>query len=177
MLAQMSPPPLIVIFGAALRPDGSPSQALARRIACGLAAARGHPQAPVLCSGGAGPSGMSEASVIARALAAEGIAPDRLILDEASATTRQNVEAAARAAVAGGHPHVIVCSDAYHRPRIAMLLRLAGVAARPGPSAASPPLAHHLAMTLREAAALVHNLGAVAARGSSRTSRAPAKPR
>lgn len=147
-----------MIFGAALRPDGAPSEALRRRIACGLAAARAHPASPVLCSGGARGGGPSEAALMARMLTAEGVAPDRLILDEASATTRDNVQAAARVAAAGGHPFAVVCSDRYHLPRIRALMRLAGVPAMAGPVAGRPPLPHHLAMSLREAAALVHNL-------------------
>ena len=164
--------PLIVIFGAALRPDGAPSEALLRRIACGLAAARAHPEAPVLCSGGSKEGGPSEASVIARVLTAEGVAPERLILDEASATTRDNVQAAVRAARAGGHRCAVVCSDRYHLPRIRVLMRLAGLSAVAGPAAGRPPLAHHLAMTLREAAALAHNLAVMAVRrdvGASRS--------
>jgi vancomycin permeability regulator SanA len=159
----VSAPPLIVIFGAAARPDGSPSEALLRRIGCGLEAARAHPRSPVLCSGGAGPVGPSEAAIMAQHLAAAGVAPRRLILDEASLSTRANVEAAARQAAEGGHPHVIVCSDAYHLPRIRILLRLAGVASVVGPMAVGPPLGHHLAMSLREAAAIVHNLASVVA--------------
>lgn len=166
----MSAPPLIVIFGAAVRPDGSPSEALLRRIGCGLEAAGAHPRAPILCSGGAGPVGPSEAAIMAQYLAAAGVAPGRLILDEASLSTRANVAATARQVAEGGHPRVIVCSDAYHLPRVRLLLRLAGVASEPGPAAAGPPLGHHLAMSLREAAAIVHNLAAAVAGGRRRAS-------
>ena len=166
----MSQPPLIVIFGAAVRPDGSPSEALLRRIGCGLEAAQAHPRAPILCSGGAGPVGPSEASIMAQYLAAAGVAPRRLILDEASLSTRANVEAAVRQVADGGHPHVIICSDAYHLPRIRLLLRLAGVASVVGPMAVGPPLGHSLAMSLREAAAIVHNLASVVAAGRGRLS-------
>ena len=157
----MNAPPLIVIFGAKVQPDGSPSAALLRRIGCGLAAARAHPAAKVLCSGGAGPAGPSEAAVMARHLAAVGIAPERLILDEASLSTLANVAATAREVAHGRHPHVVACSDAYHLPRIRLLLRLEGVDCVAGPLAEGPPLGHQLAMSLREAAAIVHNLTSV----------------
>jgi len=166
----VSPPPLIVIFGAAARPDGSPSEALLRRIGCGLEAAAAHPRSPILCSGGAGRAGPSEAAIMAQYLAAAGVAPGRLILDEASLSTRANVEAATRQVAEGGHPHVIVCSDAYHLPRIRLLLRLAGVTSVVGPMASGPPLGHSLAMSLREAAAIVHNLASVVAAGRGRLS-------
>ena len=163
-------PPLIVIFGAAVRPDGSPSEALLRRIASGLEAARQHPGSPILCSGGAGPRGPSEAAIMAQYLAAAGVEPERLILDEASLSTLANVAATARQVAHGGHPHVVACSDAYHLPRIRLLLRLAGVDCEPGPAGQGPPLGHHLAMSLREAAAIVHNLASVLATRRDRAS-------
>ena len=157
----MSAPPLIVIFGAAVRPDGSPSDALLRRISGGLAAAQVHPEAPVLCSGGAGPRGPSEAAIMAEHLAAAGVARRRLILDEASLNTLANVEAAVQFVRGSGHPYVVACSDTYHLPRIHLLLRLAGVDSVAGPAGPGPRLAPHLAMSLREAAAIVHNLATV----------------
>jgi uncharacterized SAM-binding protein YcdF (DUF218 family) len=164
----VSPPPLIVIFGAALTPDGRPSPSLLRRIAYGLAAARAHPDAPILCSGGAGRVGPSEAAVMAEALTAAGVAANRLILDDVSLSTRENVEAAVRQLRLGGHTGVVACSDAYHLPRITLLLRLAGVSDVAGPElrgTVGAPLGFRLGMTLREALAIVHNLAVVLVRG------------
>ena len=117
--------------------------------------------APILCSGGHGPRGPSEAAIMAGRLAAAGVDPQRLLLDEESLSTLANVTAAARQVADGGHPHVVACSDAYHLPRIRLLLRLAGVACEVGPPGQGPPLGHQLAMSLREAAAIVHNLASV----------------
>lgn len=94
-------------------------------------------------------------------LAAAGVAPSRLILDEVSLSTLANVEAAVRVVREGGHRRVVACSDDYHLPRIQLLLRLAGVESVAGPAGPGPPLGHHLAMSLREAAAIVHNLASV----------------
>lgn len=152
----MSAQPLIVIFGAAVRPDGGASEALLRRIGYGLEAAREHPDAPILCSGGCVRSGPSEASLMSERLLREGIARERLILDEASRNTLENCLAAAAEAARGGHCHVIACSDRYHLPRIRLLLRLMGVASRPAPfrqGLSGPPLAHGVGMGLREALA------------------------
>ena len=163
----MSKPPLIVIFGAAVGPDGRASPALLRRVGFGLEAAAEHPEAPIFCSGGVVRPGPSEASLISKELLKAGIDPERLILDEASRSTRQNVEAAVAQAIRGGHPYVVVCSDVYHLPRIRMLLRLAGMASRPGPSsrgAARPPMLHGWGMSAREALAIPHNLATVLAR-------------
>jgi uncharacterized SAM-binding protein YcdF (DUF218 family) len=161
MVGGVSLQPLIVIFGAAVGPDGRASPALLRRVGFGLEAAAEHPEAPILCSGGVVRPGPSEASLIAEELVRAGIAPKRLILDEASRDTQQNVEAAVRQVGLGGHPFVVACSDAYHLPRIRLLLRLAGVNSRPGPvrrGPAGPPMLHGLGMSLREALAIPHNL-------------------
>ena len=167
----MSAPPLIVIFGAAVRPDGRASPALLRRIGYGRAAAELHPHAPILCSGGAVRAGPTEASLMAQALAESGAAEARLILDEASLDTLQNVEAAVRHAREGGHPYVVVCSDSYHLPRIRMMLALHGVEARTGPVPWGPAggsVAHWIGMSLRELLAIPHTLARLLLRGRRR---------
>jgi uncharacterized SAM-binding protein YcdF (DUF218 family) len=169
----VSPPPLIVIFGAAVGPDGRASPALLRRIGYGLEAARQNPDAPILCSGGVCRPGPSEASLMAEELVRRGVDPGRLILDEVSLDTVQNVAAAVAHVEAGGHPFVVVCSDGYHLPRIQMLLRLAGVDSRPGPFRRGPagaPVAAWLGMSLREGLAIPHNLALVLARRRRLTS-------
>lgn len=169
----MSAPPLIAIFGAAIRPDGTPSDALLRRIGYGLEAARLDPGAPILCSGGVVRPGPSEASIMAELLIKRGVAPQRLILDEASLDTLQNVAATQAEAARGGHPYVIVCSEGYHLPRIRMLLHLHGVESRPGPVRRGPagaPVHGWLAMSLREGLAIPHNLAVMLAR------RGPSRP-
>lgn len=167
------PPPLIVIFGAAVRPDGEPSAALIRRIGYGLAAASRHPNAPILCSGGSPRFGPTEASVMAQALTRAGVASERLILDEASLNTLQNVQAAVRQMREGGHPHLVICSDAYHVPRVRLKLALHGVRSKTGPAPRGPgreSIAHWLAMSLREALAIPYYLVVLLAQGLRRSS-------
>jgi vancomycin permeability regulator SanA len=157
-------PPLIVIFGAAVRADGRPSAALLRRIGYGLQAARDHPHAPVLCSGGVGRAGPSEASVMVEVLLREGVPRERLLLDEDSLDTLQSVAVAARRARALGSPYVVACSDGYHLPRIRLMLGVLGVrtvaAARPGPP--GDPW-RHVGMALREIPAIPYDVVLVAA--------------
>jgi len=160
-------PPLIVIFGAAVRPDGGASEALLRRIGYGLEAAREHPDAPILCSGGIVRAGPSEAFLMSERLSRNGISRERLILDEASRNTLENCGAAAGEAGRGGHPYVVACSDGYHLPRIRLLLRMMGVASRPAPfgrGRPGPPLAHSLGMSLREALATPRSVALLLAR-------------
>jgi len=166
----VSAPPLIVIFGAVVRPDGSPSASLLRRIGFGLEAACEHSDAPILCSGGVCRPGPSEASIMAQVLLANGVDPDRLILDELSRSTLDNVAAAVAQVEAGGHPHVVACSDGYHLPRIRLLLILHGVESQSWPRRERAPLGHGLAMGLRECLAVPHNLAHVMAQRRRRAS-------
>ena len=166
----MESAPAIVIFGAAVRADGRPSPALARRIGYGLQAALAAADAPVLCSGAAGRVGPSEASVMAAALKARGVPPERIVLDEASRDTLQSVLAAARFLRARGLSHAIVCSDRYHIPRIRLLLAALGVATETGPLLAGRGGSRFLPwmrMRLREALAIPYDLAIVLARRRS----------
>lgn len=155
----------IVIFGAAVREGGRPSQALARRIGYGLAAALAC-EAPVLCSGAAGRYGPSEAFVMARALKEGGLPSDRIVLDEESRDTLESVLATARFLRRRGHSHCVICSDSYHVPRIRLLLAVLGVRTEVGPvprgPAGSP--AYWWRMVLREALAIPYDLAIVLAR-------------
>lgn len=153
----MSPGPLIVIFGAAVDQDGAPSAALRRRISSGREAARRFPSSSILCSGGGAGTGPTEASVIADRLLADGVAAERLILDELSQTTRDNVAAAVRTLERLNCSDVIACSDRYHLPRVHMLLWLNGVRSQSGPVPAGLPgvsVWSQVIMGLREALAI-----------------------
>ncbi len=123
----------IVIFGAAVWPGGRASPALARRVGYGLAAARARPGCLVFCSGGLGRHGPSEARVMADLLQAKGVDPGRLILDEHSRDTLENVIAALGFLRARGLGRAIICTDAYHVPRVAMMFALLGVRSDSGP--------------------------------------------
>jgi len=160
----VSAPPLIVIFGAAVRSDGSASSALLRRIGYGFEAARAHPDAPVLCSGGVGRTGPSEASVMVAMLARRGLA-ERLIADEASLDTLQSVAVAARLARGRGSAYVIACSDSYHLPRIRLMLAVLGVRSVAGPQGAvvRGDRLHRFGMALREIPAIPYDVALVAA--------------
>ena len=146
----------IVIFGAAVRPDGRASPSLRRRVHYGLTAARAAPEDMVFCSGGVGRFGASEASVMAGLLLAAGVDPRRIVLDEESRDTLQNVIAAAGFVRAQRLDGVVVCTDGYHLPRARMLFAALGVASRRGPVSVGrggAPLSAWLGMIVREAVA------------------------
>jgi vancomycin permeability regulator SanA len=157
----------IVIFGAAAQADGQPSPSLRRRIGYGAKAAAAWPEAPILCSGGVGRVGPSEASIIAKGLADLGVVSRRLTLDEASLDTLQSVVATARFVRQGRMGGCVVCSDRYHIPRIRLLLAVLGVRSEAGPTApglAGTRLYYGLKMCLREALAIPYDLAIVLVR-------------
>ena len=107
---------------------------------------------------------------MAEALAARGIEPARLLLDEASRDTLQSVLAAARFVRLQAIEECIVCSDGYHIPRIRLMLGALGIAAVAGSLAAGrggTPLRHWTRMRLREGLALPYDLAIVLARRRS----------
>lgn len=151
---------LIVILGAAVRPDGSASPTLRRRIAGGLSLALAHPEAMVFCSGAVGRHGPSEASVMAERLLAEGVAAARLVLDEASRDTLQSGLAAARFIREHGLEGAIVCSDSYHTPRGRLILAALGVSSLDGAVRSGPRQTGWgpwIGMRLREAPAIPYD--------------------
>lgn len=160
-------PRAIVIFGAAVWPDGQPSPSLRRRVAYGAAAARADPDHLVFCSGGVGRFGPSEASLMAGLLAGAGIDPARIVLDEDSLDTLQNVVAAARFIRARGLDGALICTDSYHLARVRMLFAALGVDSAPGPIApgrGGTRLSYWLGMRLRELAAYPYDLAVVLGR-------------
>jgi vancomycin permeability regulator SanA len=159
--------PAIIVFGAAVLADGRASPSLRRRIGYGAKAAAAWPHAPVFCSGGVGRAGPSEASIIAQGLTAQGIAAERLVLDEASLDTLQSIVAAARFARAASVDGCVVCSDRYHLPRIRLLLAVLGIRTRAGPTASGlqgTRRYYWVKMHLREALAIPYDLAIVVAR-------------
>ena len=124
----------ILIFGAAVRPDGQPSTALRRRVEAALACAADRPDVHFIPTGARGRFGPSEASVMARLLMESGVRSDRIQLEETGNDTLSSARAIHRLLreqpVRG---QVMVATSPYHLPRCLALLCLFGIAARPCP--------------------------------------------
>jgi vancomycin permeability regulator SanA len=128
----------ILIFGAAVRPDGNPSATLRRRVEAALACAKGDPHARFIPSGAVGRYGASEASVMARQLMNSGISSDRILLEETGDDTLSSARAFYR--LLREHEFdgpVMVATSGYHLPRCRVLLCIFGIAARPCPPPSS----------------------------------------
>ncbi len=122
--------PAIVIFGAAVRSDGSASAALRRRVETAVACGQRMAGALYVPTGGVGRYGPAEAEVMAALLRAHGVA-DSAILPEPTGTDTLSSVRAVRRLLRGQRAPVYAATSAYHLPRCLLLLRLAGLPARP----------------------------------------------
>ncbi len=133
----------ILIFGAAVRPDGQPSPALRHRVEAALAGARNHPGACFLPTGGIGRHGPSEASVMAHLLMESGIPREKIVLEDTGRDTLSSVRAIRRMlAKRNPDPHVMVATSAYHLPRCMVLLCLSGISATQCAPVSAPAATH-----------------------------------
>jgi uncharacterized SAM-binding protein YcdF (DUF218 family) len=128
------PDGIIVIFGAAVRPDGRPSGTLRYRVNAAARFGAGFARPLFIPTGGKGRFGDPESTVMARLLREAGFVERSIEQEPTGTDTLSSVRAVSR--LLRGRGPVFVCSSAYHLPRCLMLLRLAGIAARRCP----PPL-------------------------------------
>jgi uncharacterized SAM-binding protein YcdF (DUF218 family) len=138
---------VIIIFGAAVRPGGTPSPTLRYRVeaAARFGARFAHPL--FIPTGGKGRHGAAEAVVMANLLNQAGF-PDTAIVTEATGTDTLSSVRAVRRLVAAVRPAgaVYVATSRYHLPRCLLLLRLAGIRARACPP---PPVPASASQWLR----------------------------
>lgn len=83
----------IVVLGFQLEPDGAMKDELIQRLTVALRSAQKYPDAYVVCTGGgtaAENESVSEAGEMAKWLAEQGVARERIIVEDNSVTTAQN---------------------------------------------------------------------------------------
>ncbi|MBV8459103.1 MAG: YdcF family protein [Acetobacteraceae bacterium] len=120
--------PVIVIFGAAIRPDGRPSGTLQRRVAAARACAARLDEPVFIPTGGVGRFGASEAAVMRDMLIAAGVPENRILPETTGTDTLSSVRAVRRMLLALPELRpVFVASSRYHLPRCLLLLRVAGL--------------------------------------------------
>ncbi len=121
----------VIVLGCQVKGD-VPSTELQRRINTAAEYLTEHPQAVCIASGGQGAGeNRSEASVIAEGLQKQGISADRILLEDASANTRENLQnAAAILAQRGLGTKVAIVTDEYHQYRAGLLARRIGLIPR-----------------------------------------------
>jgi uncharacterized SAM-binding protein YcdF (DUF218 family) len=148
----------VVIFGAAVRPDGGPSETMRRRVIAALAAGMGLVAPLYVPTGGLGRHGPTEAALMRRLLEEAGVAPAD-VLEEPTATDTLSSAFAVAALLRGRADigRVVAVSSGYHLPRCVLLLRLAGLRAARGAAAQPGPGFSEWRWRLREAAALPYD--------------------
>ena len=152
------PGPAIVIFGAAVKPDGTASQTLRHRVEAAARFGATLTSPSYIPTGAKGRYGAAEAEVMARLLNQRGI-PDADIQQETTGTdTLSSVRAVLP--ILANRTTVYACTSAYHLPRCLLLLRIAGVKARacpPPPVPAATTLGRRWFWRLREAPAIPYD--------------------
>jgi len=133
--------PAIIIFGAAVRPDGQPSRTLRLRVEAAHALGRRLPAPLYLPTGGIGRFGPAEAEVMARILREAGV-DEADIRPEPTAHDTVSSVRAIRRMLAGHQGDIHAATSAYHLPRCVLLLRLAGLRARACPPPPALAAAH-----------------------------------
>ncbi|AQS84443.1 MAG: YdcF family protein [Acetobacter aceti] len=143
----------VIVFGAALYPDGSPRPALVARVQAALRFGERESGRLYVVTGGVPQAGQTEAAVMAGLLLLEGV-PDRVILREAqSADTCDSVIACTKLLRERRYdgPVAVVTSD-FHMMRCIAMLRALGwtTVAVPAPSRADLSRWRRLWVNLRE---------------------------
>ena len=137
--------PVIMIFGAAVLPDGQPSRTLRRRVEAAARFGSRFPAPLFIPSGAVGRHGASEASVMAGLLRGQALPEWKILLEETATDTLSTVRAMRRLLLAHAiSSPVFVATSAYHLPRCLLLFWLAGIPARPCPPPPEPAAARPL---------------------------------
>ena len=115
----------IIVLGARVDPDG-PSPALRRRLNCVMDILPDHPDALIIATGGQGADEpMSEAQCIRDALVSRGVDPGRIVMEDRSASTAENLANALRLMESPAARAGIVTNN-YHVWRATRIARRAG---------------------------------------------------
>ncbi len=118
----------IIVLGAQVKPDGTPSVQLAWRLDLAITAYQKHPVPIVVCGAMGGDEPSPESEIMKKYLADHGIPPDHIMEDSHSYNTYENIENAAKilSDTADFRRVLIVTSD-YHIPRALAIARDCGL--------------------------------------------------
>ncbi|TSD49743.1 YdcF family protein [Rhodococcus sp. KBS0724] len=115
----------IVVLGAGLFDDGTMRDMLVDRLQAALYLAQRYPAAPIITSGGAPKSGVTEARAMRDWLVANGVHPGRITEEGRSGSTVQNAQFSAQILADRGATGVVVVSSANHVERAMIDFRVA----------------------------------------------------
>lgn len=122
------PAEVIVVLGAKVYEDGTPSEALAERVATGVELYRQGYSKKLLVSGGIGREGHDEAAVMKRLAVRMGVAEGDVVEDNQGNNTEATLVNAKAWLEARGGGRALVVSHYHHLPRVKLLGLRRGVA-------------------------------------------------
>lgn len=145
-------PGAVIVLGCQVRGE-DPSTMLQRRLDAALEVLNDHPNALCVVSGGQG-SGedISEAEAMRRYLEEFGISPERIILEDRSISTRENILFSAELLKERGIDRAVIVTNEFHQYRADIYARRNGLIV--GHHSSNTPPYNLLNYTVREWAAL-----------------------
>jgi uncharacterized SAM-binding protein YcdF (DUF218 family) len=120
-----------IVLGAMVRPDGSPSPALARRVTRAVQLASSGRAAHLVMTGGAVRHATPEAQVMRALAVAAGIEAHRVVVEDRAVNTITNALLSKAVVEAHGWRRLALVTDASHMPRALYTFRRLGLAVSP----------------------------------------------
>lgn len=146
----------IIVLGAQVKADGTPSVALERRLTLALETYRQTPQTIIVCGAQGDDEPATEASVMRAWLLERGVAPDQVIEEPYSFNTRENLQNAWALMQKSGLSRALIITSDYH---VARALAISGDVGLPATGKGSPSkIEYFIKNHLREGASWIKYL-------------------
>ena len=120
---------VIIVLGAQVQPDGTPSVALERRLTLALESYEAAPQWIITCGAQGLDEPRAEGDVMRDWLIARGVAPEHVIAETNSFNTRENLRFARTIMEEQGFTQALIVTSDYHVARALELCRQEGISA------------------------------------------------
>ena len=145
-LPPVKPYDAIIVLGAQVKPDGTLSVALERRLTVALDSYNESPQVIITCGAQGGKEPRAEGDVMRDWLTEHGVDPQRVVAETSSSNTRQNLENARAIMESLGLSQALIVTSDYHVARALRLCEQVGIAAsgRGSPSKPEYFLRNHI---------------------------------
>lgn len=128
-LPQRQESDVIIVLGAQVKEDGTPSEALRRRLAAALEVYREKRQTIIVCGAQGANEPRAEGDVMRDWLIAQGVHEEDIVAETASFNTRQNLEYAKAIMEHRGLSRALIVTSDYHVARALRLCAQTGIEA------------------------------------------------
>lgn len=126
-LPEVAQSDVIIVLGAQVKADGTPSVALERRLTLALEVYKKSPQMIIVCGAQGTDEPATEASVMRAWLLERGVPPEQVLEEAHSFNTRENLENAKALMETNGLAKALVITSDYHVARALRLCRDVGI--------------------------------------------------